>query len=405
MINIYGDTMNQFFERKLLGELRTWVDKNTIVIVTGMRQVGKTTLFKILFGEIASKNKVFLDMENPIVQKLFEEANYDNIWANLAPYGVSRSEKAYIFLDEIQAMPAVVKAIKYLFDHYDVQFFATGSSSFYLKNLFPESLAGRKVVLELYPLDFEEFLAFKGAKKEFYKPFQEKDERKNYIDYERTIKLYDEFLFYGGFPRVALARTKGEKKAFLEDIFKSYFEKDVRVLADFENMGKLRDFILLLMQRAGSKLNISRISSEMGVARATIYSYLSFLEATYFISLVPPFTKSVDREVSGAKKVFLCDTGILNHFAQVSSGAALENAVFNVLKAKNEISYYQKHAGTAEIDFILKKQKVALEVKERGTLYDARRLGLLAKSLKLPESYVISKSFVKERGFVCVTDL
>lgn len=397
--------MNKLFARKLLGELRKWVDKNTVVVVTGMRQVGKTTLFKMLFSEISSRNKVFLDMENPLIQKIFEEANYDNIWANLVPYGISKSEKAYIFLDEIQAMPAVVKAIKYLFDHYDVQFFATGSSSFYLKNLFPESMAGRKVVLELYPLDFEEFLIFKGAGKHFYQTFREKDAHKNYIDYERTIKLYDEFLLYGGFPRVVLAEAAEEKKAFLEDIFKSYFEKDVRTLADFEDVNKLRDLILLLMQRAGSKLNISRISSEVGAARATVYAYLSFLEATYFISLVPPFTKSVDREVSGAKKVFLCDTGILNHFAQVSSGAALENAVFNALRTKNEVSYYQRRAGTAEIDFVLKKQGVALEVKERGTLFDAQRLKALAKMLKLPESYVASKSFVDERGFVCVTDL
>lgn len=63
-----------------------------------------------------------------------------------------------IFLDEFQAKPEITKAIKYLYDHYNVKFFLTGSSSFYLKNLFPESLAGRKVTFELFPLDFREFL-------------------------------------------------------------------------------------------------------------------------------------------------------------------------------------------------------------------------------------------------------
>ena len=140
--------MDKRYNRKLLVELRKWVDKRHVVVVTGMRQVGKTTLFKMLFNEIKSANKVFLDMENPIVQKVFEETDYDNIWENLKSYGIKAGEKAYIFLDEIQAMPEVVKAVKYLFDHYEVQFFAAGSSSFYLTNMFPESLA---VTLSPFP--------------------------------------------------------------------------------------------------------------------------------------------------------------------------------------------------------------------------------------------------------------
>ena len=396
--------MNKPYNRKLLKELRTWVDKKFVVVVTGMRQVGKTTLFRMLFEEIKSPNKTFLDLENPIVQKIFQEINYDNIWANLKPYGINNNEKAYIFLDEIQAMPEVVKAIKYLFDHYEVQFFATGSSSFYLKNLFPESLAGRKILLELYPLDFEEFLWFNGVKKEFYRNFKEKDRFKNAVSYEQTNKLYDEYLFYGGFPRVVLAPDAAEKNAVLDDIFTSYFEKDVRSMSDFKGVSVLRDLILLLMQRVGSKLNLSRLASELGVSRITVHTYLSFLEATYFVSLVSPFSSKVDREVSGAKKVYLCDTGILNRFARVSSGAVLENAVFNLLKKLGEVRYYQRRSGK-EIDFLLREKGVGLEVKEKGGKYDKRSLEQMKISLNLKESYVISKAFVPEEGFICAADL
>jgi predicted AAA+ superfamily ATPase len=397
--------MWKIHERKLHEEVRKWIDKKTIVLVTGMRQVGKTTLFRMIFNEIPDRNKVFLDMENPLNQKIFEEVNYDNIWANLKPFGVSSSGKAYIFLDEIQVMPSAVKAVKYLFDHYDVQFFITGSSSFYLKNLFPESLAGRKVSFELHPLDFEEFLWFNGVHREFYKDFMEKEKRKNGVEYQKLIKLYDEFLLHGGFPKVVSAQTTEEKEAFLDDIFKSYFEKDVRSMADFGNVGKLRDFILLLMQRCGSKLNVTKISSELGITRPTVYSYLSFLEATYFISLVKPFSRSIDREISGAKKIYLCDTGMLNRFSRVSSGAALENMVFNSLRREGEINYYQRRSGNAEIDFILRKSGTALEVKERGTPQDMKKLGTLAKHLKMKEWYVVSKTFVSEKGFVPVIDL
>ncbi len=120
--------------------------------------MGKTTLLWMIFDSIKSSNKVYLDLENPLDQKVFEEIDYNNIWANLKSMGLTENEKAYIFLDEIQSMPKIAQVKKYLYDHYSVKFLVTGSSSFYLKNLFPKSLSGRKFVLELYSLDFQEFL-------------------------------------------------------------------------------------------------------------------------------------------------------------------------------------------------------------------------------------------------------
>ena len=393
-----------YFERKVLREIRKWVDKKTIVVITGMRQVGKTTLCRMLFSEIASENKAFIDLENPLNRKSFQENDYDNIWANLEAYGIKKDRRSYIFLDEIQAMPGIVKPIKYLFDNYDVQFFLMGSSSFYLKNIFPESLAGRKVVFELFPLDFEEFLWFKQVKRDFGRDFAAKERMKNNIMFEKTIKLYEEYISFGGFPKVVLAGTAEEKQKLIEDIYTSYFEKDVKSLADFRDISKLQETILLLFQRCGSKLNVSRISSELGISRETVYSYLSFLEATYFISLVPPYSRSVDREVSAAKKVYVCDTGILNRIARVSSGSILENAVFNVLKAGREVRYYQRRTGV-EIDFVLKKEGIALEVKERGTAQDRKRLQNLSGRIGIDESYVITKVFNTDKGFIPVTDL
>ena len=392
------------YERKLLKEVRKWVDKKTIVVVTGMRRVGKTTLFKIIYNEIKSKNKVFLDIENPIIQKLFQEENYDNIMLNLKQYGISPEEKSYVFLDEIQALPELAKSIKYLFDHYNIQFFLTGSSSFYIKNLFSESLAGRKVILELFPLDFEEYLVFKEIKKERNEIFADKDKKKNYVSYQNLIKHFDEYIRFGGFPQVVLAKVNEEKAAHLDDIFKSYFEKDVKSLGDFKDLNSLRDVILLLMQRVGTKLNLSKIGAEIGITRQTLYSYLSFLESTYFINLISPLSNSVDKEVAGAKKVYLCDTGILAHFGRVSSGSLLENSVFTLIKNLDEVRYYQRRTG-AELDFILKNKKIAIEVKETGTNFDMASLNKLSKELKLKERYVISKNFNKEKGFIPVTEL
>lgn len=380
------------------------IKSDTIVVLTGMRRVGKSTLFNMLFDKIPSTNKVYLDIENPIDQQIFEENDYRNIIANLKTYGIRSSERIYVFLDEIQAYPPIVKAIKYLHDHYRVKFFVTGSSSFYLKNLFPESLAGRKRIFELMPLTFGEYLVFKDIHRDVPKNFDDVCTSKNKILYEKYIKHFDEYVLYGGFPQVVLTEHLDDKKHQLKDIFKSYFEKDVVGLAHFRDVSSLRDVILLLLQRVGSKLDISKISSEIGISRETVYSYLSFLEATYFIYLITPYSQSVEREVSGGRKVYVCDTGFINHFAHVDAGNCFENAVFLNLKKYGPIRYYEKR-NAQEIDFILKDIHTAIEVKSKGTPQQYTKLVKTAESLGLAKSYMITRTYSADKNVIPAVNL
>lgn len=391
------------YERKILTALRKQIDTPEIIVLTGMRRVGKTTVYRTIYDEITSTNKVFLDIENPLEQKIFEELDYNNILKNLSHAGLRDNESAYVFLDEIQAMPEIVKSIKYLYDHYRIKFFLTGSSSYYLKNLFPESLAGRKFIFELFPLDFEEFLIFKNQKKKFFPDFEEKERNKNLISYEKHIKLYEEYLEFGGFPGVVIENKKEKKSLRLDDIFKSYYEKDIKSLAGFRDLKAVREVILLLLQRTGSKLDITKLSSEIGVSRETIYSYLSFLESTYFITTIRPYSKNVDREISGTSKVYICDTGIINKFARVHEGQLLENAVFNNLRAYGKIQFYQKRRSEQEIDFVI-QEKTAIEVKRKGTTHDVKRLESLVHKLGIKNYYVASKAFISEKRIIPVTE-
>lgn len=391
------------YPRKISSEIQKHLDDSEIIVLTGMRRVGKTTLYQSLFEKIESHNKAFLDLENPITQKVFEEKNFDNITLNLKEFGLNVKEKSYLFLDEIQVIPEITKAIKYLYDHYGIKFFLTGSSSFYLKNLFPESLAGRKFVFHLKPLDFEEFLVFKEIKREKFNSFPEKDKNKSYLRFEKLKGFFEEFKAFGGFPQVVLEEDREKKKLHLQDILKSYFEKDVQNLAKFKEIKTFRDLILLLMSRVGSKLDITRLSSELGTSRETIYSYLSFLENTFFLSLIGPYTKSADRLVAKAKKVYFCDTGLINENSKLTEGQMLENSVFNCLQNYGEIRYYQK-AGGQEIDFILDK-KIALEVKAKGVFQDLKRLREISNKIGIKNSYIITKEYIKETGYISTVDL
>ncbi len=391
------------YPRKLTNVLQNEVKSPRVIVLTGMRQTGKTTLMREVFNSIASDNKLFLDLENPLNQKVFEEKNYDNILHNLRELNINPTKKSYIFLDEVQLLPESARIVKYLYDHYKIKFFLTGSSSFYLKSLFPESLAGRKHIYELYPLDFEEFLVFKQVKKPLIRNFSSKAKKKSEITFELYKKLYDEYLKYGGFPGVVNEQVTTDKKKNISDIFTSYFEKDVKTLADFKDLKKLRDTILLLANRVGSKIEITKIADEISVSRDTVYAYLDFLEKSYFIYLVRPFSKNIDGEVKGANKVYFCDTGLLNHLVKYPEGVVLENAVYTNLRKYGQVSYYQRYKGP-EIDFILNGTS-AFEVKTIGNTGDINKLYKIARDIKIKDYYLITKQFFAHPKTILALDL
>lgn len=392
-----------FYSRLILPQLEKELETSEITVITGMRQVGKTTLLNHLFSLVESSNKIKLDLENPLNRKIFEEENYDAVWNNLAVFGVNNESKAYVFLDEIQHLSSIGSVVKYLKDHFDIKFILTGSSSYYLKNLFPESMAGRKLIFEVYPLTFSEFLVFKGISQNRLLSFSEKAVFKNNILYSKLIPFYREYLEYGGFPKVVLQEDPERKKAMLSEIFTSYYENDVKGLADFKDMTKLRDLILLLIPRVGSRIEVTKLAASLGVSRETVYSYLSFLEKTYFIFLISKFSGNIDRQAAGMQKLFLCDVGMVNNLGKASEGQLLEQGVFQNLHVNHAINFYHKDGGR-EIDFIVDK-KIALEVKTSASKRDIDHLKRRSQGLSLTEAYIISKEYSEEKKVISAIDI
>lgn len=374
-------------EREIYQKIKPYFNSSEVIVVTGMRRTGKTTLLKFVYDQITSHNRLCLDLENPINRKYFEEEDYEKIKFNFEIKGINFQEKAFIFLDEIQFVKNLSSVVKYLYDHYKIKFFLTGSSSFYIKNLFSESLAGRKYIFELFPLTFKEFLLFKDEK--LIIPSGEEKISKTVFD--TFSNLYEEYLRFGGFPGVVQKDSFQEKKMALEDIFSSYFQLEVIQLSDYKKTSVVRDLILLLMQRIGSKVDVQKLSSELGVSRPTLYEYLSFLEDTYFITLVKSYSKNKDAEIRSQEKVYVCDSGLVNNLVQVDEGSLFENNVFNALRFRGPIHYYQKRGG-AEVDFILNKEE-AYEVKLTPTHRDGARLRKISTELGMKNFSLVSKNY------------
>lgn len=375
-------------KRKLFTSIIQRIESPETIVVTGMRRTGKTVLLRQVFESIRTTNKLFLDLENPLNRKYFENENYDAIISDLSALGLATSERAYVFLDEIQQLSVIPTVVKYLSDHYPIKFFLTGSASFYLKNLFTESLAGRKILYELYPVDFDEFLILKGETLE-----QPEMRAISEAVYTRFARLYQEYVEYGGFPGVITKATTQEKKEALEDIFTSYFEKEVLVLSDFRKNSVVRDLILLLFQRIGSRIEYQKLASELGVSRITIKEYCSFLECTYFFTLVRPFSNNRDAEIRGAPKIYCIDSGLANHFGRIDEGSLFEQTVFHQLRANaKRLHYYRRKTGR-EIDFIVNKNK-AFEAKRRAGAYDLRALKRLCGDLSISDYTILSYQYV-----------
>lgn len=380
--------------RLILDKIKVYFDSPEAIIITGMRRTGKTTLLSLSYDQIISKNKIFLDLENPLNRRYFEEGNYERIKTSFEVLGIDFTCKPFIFLDEIQFVKNLPSVIKYFIDHYQVKFFLTGSASFYLKNLFTESLAGRKYIFELFPLSFSEFLLFKESPLKI--PAKTDDITRPIFDL--VSPLYDEYILFGGFPGVVLKSSVEEKKKALEEIFSSFFQLEILQLGDFRRNEVIRDLMLLLMQRVGSKLDIQKISKELGVSRPTLNGYISFLEGTYFIKTIRPFSHGRSSEIRKMPKVYLCDTGLANHLAKSDMGSIFENSIFQNFILKGDLNYYQRKSG-AEIDFILNKQE-AYEVKLTPQESDARRLKGMARELGLEKFRIVSRNYSELKNIV-----
>jgi len=373
--------------RAIFDELFAHLKQPQATVITGMRRVGKSTAVRFLLARVSHSNKVYLDLERAEYRFILNQTNYKDIEINLSIEGIDFQRPAVIALDEIQLVPQAPSVMKHLYDTYGVKFIVSGSSSYYLKNRFSESLAGRKRIFEMYPLDFAEFVAFKGQDSAALLQFGNQPFQLSY--YLKWKDLYEEFLRFGGFPEVVLAETEADKRAFTKDLINAYIDLDIRLLSDFSASDDLLRLIRLLAVRSGSRVDYSKLGAIVGINRNKLKDYLHLLHYTYFIMPITVFSKNPDRELSKQQKIYMSDTGILQELAQVSSGQVFENAIALQLARRGKIQYYQKLSGQ-EIDFVL-EEKTAFEVKETPVESDLMQLSSRAKGIGIADCRLVGR--------------
>jgi predicted AAA+ superfamily ATPase len=371
----------KIYRRKLIDEIVKYLKSKEIIVIYGPRQVGKTSVLKYLIKHYIRKNAFYFDLELPNLLELCNKGA-ERVFEYLIQKGADEKSKIFLIIDEIQYLDDPSRFLKIMHDHYPlIKLIVSGSSTFEIKKKFKESLAGRTINFELYPLSFEEFLIFKNKN---YKLNEENDEIIN----KELVGLAEEYIRFGGYPKIVLENSEEKKQAFLGQIINTYVRKDIRDIGDIRNISVFNKLLELLASQSGQILNILEISNTLKINRETLMAYMDLLENTFIIKRISPFHKNLRSELSKNPKIFFLDTGMmhllwLKEFPKVVLGNSFETFVFlELIKTNKKINFWRT-TNKQEIDFIIQDKKLyAIEVKLNFQNVDNKSLKFFSVNYK-----------------------
>lgn len=337
----------KYIHRELSSVLEEAYRYFSVITVTGPRQSGKTTLIRNLFPHLPYYSLESLDIRS---------------FAENDPIAFLNQNEEGMILDEVHNAPDLLSYIQGIVDeHPDKRYILSGSSQFAMLKRVTQSLAGRTAVFELMPLSYSETR-----------------------DLTADVSL-DKLLFNGLYPAIYSGRNVPE---FLYPAYmKTYLDRDVRDLLQIKDMMQFHIFIKLCAGRIGSLFKASELANEIGVSPNTITSWLSVLQASYIVALLPPYFENTSKRLTKTPKLYFLDTGLACYLLGIESpeqlsrdkmrGALFENfVVTEALKqrynqGKESNLYFYRDSNQNEIDLLLKRNSglYGIEIKSSMTYH------------------------------------
>lgn len=323
-------------ERILKNTIKSKLFNKKAIILTGARQVGKTTLLTSVFDN--QDEVLWLNGDEPDVQQLFENMSSTRL---KAIFGT----KKIIIIDEAQRIEDIGLRLKLITDSIpEVQLIATGSSAFELANKVNEPLTGRKWEYRMFPISFAEMVNHHGLLNE--------------------KRLIPHRMIYGYYPDVVV--NQGNEKELLKQLSDSFLYKDILAWEQIQKPDKLIKLLQALAFQVGSQVSYNELGQLCGLDSKTVEKYIVLLEQTFVIFRLNSFSRNLRNELKSSKKIYFYDNGIRNailaNFNQIESradiGALWENFVISErIKHLNYsgkwVNYwYWRTKEQKEIDFV-----------------------------------------------------
>jgi uncharacterized protein len=391
---------SRFLKNKIIKTNKSAIGR--IIVLTGARQTGKTTLAKNCFPEYK-----YLSIEDPILRIQYKELTADQ-WKAFYPLAI---------LDEVQKEPVLVESIKSVYDQYEEsKYLLLGSSQLLLLQKIKESLAGRCVIQEVFPLTLPEILTKNWndvPKKSFFQNFliekkipQLLPSFKLYQDYSKRDETLNYYLKNGGYPAlISTSLTDIERSEWLKNYVRTYLERDVRDLADFKSLDPFIKIQRITSLLTGQLVNYTQLSKEAGVSANTAQKFLQYLEISYQTIMLQPWHSNKLKRLVKTPKLHYLDPGVQKAIVQKTgdlTGHEFESAIIaEIYKQAQTIDfmgsfYHLRTYDGTEVDLVLETEKgfITVEVKMTNnvTKSDVRHLSSLKDILTKPvlQSFIIS---------------
>ncbi|HOP13606.1 MAG TPA: ATP-binding protein [Lentimicrobium sp.] len=275
------------YQRTLQAKITEWLFQGKVIILYGPRQVGKTTLAnEIISGQSGA---LYLNCERQQVWELLNSGNQDRIRQYLG-------DAKIVVFDEAQKIPQIGSLLKLLIDTYpEIQYLATGSSSFDLSNTLSEPLTGRNVKFIMYPVSLIELSPH-------FNRFQ-KDE------------MLENLLLFGSYPDI-IDRPESQKRKLLDELTSDYLFRDVLRFENIRRSDILVNLLKAIALQTGNEVSMRELSNLLKVAVETVQRYLLLLEQSFVLFSLPSFSRNLRNEISKGRKYYFYDLGIRNNLLQ-----------------------------------------------------------------------------------------
>lgn len=376
-------------------------------MLVGPRQSGKTTLLGEIEKELIAKGErtVFLNLDIESDRHFFQSQSM-LIQKIKLEFGQNRG---YVFIDEIQRKEDAGLFLKGIYDSkLPYKFIVSGSGSLELKEKIQESLTGRKQIFELTTVSIEELINYRTDYR-----YEARLEEFFEIERQKTQLLLEEHLSFGGYPRVITEDTIHQKKMVIDEIFRSYIERDVTALLKAQKVESFSQLIRLLSSQIGGLVNLNELSTLLGISLPTLKNYLWYGEKTFVINRLPPFFKNIRKEIVKTPVYYFHDIGLRNYvigmFGNLSQnehfGYPFENLIFNILKMKTLYTganiRFWRTKDKAEVDFIIDFgiKQIPIEVKYTSLkkIEINRSLMSFIKKYSPPVAFIVNLSLEEEK--------